>query len=216
MRGLLAGIALALATPAGAQTLGKPAPGIVRVRLNTAMGPIILALDARHAPRSTANFLAYVDDGRLDGTYFYRSARAANSPKTGFIQGGIAQDVRRSLPPVPLETTAKTGIRHLDATVSMARRDPPDSATGNFSLTVGPAPGLDAKGKFLGYAAFGRVVGGMATVRKILALPSGYGTGAMRGQMILKPVAIISARRIDGVPKPTGRVKPWLINIPKR
>lgn len=208
MRRWLVLLALAFATPAAAQ-------GIVRVRLHTTMGDIVIALDARHAPKSTANFLAYVDDGRLDGTYFYRAARAANSPKTGFIQGGIGQDVRRSLPPVPLETTAKTGIRHLDATISLARRDPPDSATGNFSLTVGPAPGLDAGGKFPGYAAFGRVVGGMDVVRRILALPSGYGTGAMRGQMIFKPVPILTARRIDGTPKPTGRVKPWLINVPR-
>lgn len=209
----LALVALLAAAPAVAQPGARP--GVVRVQLHTAMGDIVVALDAKHAPKSTANFLAYVDDGRLDGTYFYRTARAANSPKTGFIQGGIAQDVRRSLPPVPLETTAKTGIRHLDATISLARRDPPDSATGNFSLTVGPAPGLDAKGKFLGYAAFGRVAGGMDVVRRILALPSGYGTGAMRGQMILKPVPILYAKRLDGTPKPTGRVKPWLINLPR-
>lgn len=35
----------------------------------------------------------------------------------------------------------------------------------------------------------------------------------MRGQMIIKPVKILRARRIDGKPKPTRGVKPWLIGL---
>jgi peptidyl-prolyl cis-trans isomerase A (cyclophilin A) len=31
----------------------------------------------------------------------------------------------------------------------------------------------------------------------------------MRGQMILEPVRIVRAVRIDGTPKPTGRPKIW-------
>ena len=187
-------------------------PDTVRVRLETSFGPIVLALDARRAPKTTANFLAYVDDGRLDGTSFYRAARAKSDPKRGFIQGGIDTDARRILfPPVPLEPTSKTGIRHLDATITMARHARPDSATGNFSLTVGAVPTLDAKGSYLGYAAFGRIISGMPVVKRILALPSGGGSGTMRGQMIFKPVKILRAVRLDGTPKPTGRVKPWLL-----
>jgi peptidyl-prolyl cis-trans isomerase A (cyclophilin A) len=37
----------------------------------------------------------------------------------------------------------------------------------------------------------------------------------MRGQMILRPVRLIRAERLDGVPKPTGKVKPWLIKVPR-
>jgi peptidyl-prolyl cis-trans isomerase A (cyclophilin A) len=33
----------------------------------------------------------------------------------------------------------------------------------------------------------------------------------MRGQMILRPVRIARAVRLDGVPRPTGRPKVWLI-----
>ena len=81
-----------------------------------------------------------------------------------------------------------TGLRHLDATVSMARGDSPSSAGGNFVLTVGPTPQMDARPGYPGYAAFGRVVGGMDLVKRILALPSGGGMDAMKGQMILRPV----------------------------
>ena len=106
--------------------------------------------------------------------------------------------------PFPHESTAKTGIRHLDATISMARRSEPGSAGGNFFITVGPMPSMDAKGAYAGYAAFGRVVSGMPVVRRILAKPTAGGSEAMRGQMIARPIRIVSARRLDGVAKPTG------------
>ena len=208
MRILLIALALiGLAAPAQAQT--------VRVRLNTSEGAIVLALDARRAPKTVANFLAYVDDGRLDGTDFYRTARRKAAPKFGFVQGGIGTDARRMLPPLPLEATNVTGIRHTDGTISMAHGPNPDSANANFSIMVGDNPSLDARDSFRGFAAFGRVIGGMDVVRRILAKPSGGGRDAMRGQMILKPVRIVSAQRLDGVPRPTGRVKPWLIGQPR-
>jgi peptidyl-prolyl cis-trans isomerase A (cyclophilin A) len=206
---LLAAIVAVVSATALSQT--APRPGIVRVRLDTSGGPITLALDARRAPATTANFLAYVDDGRFDGTVFYRAARGKADPKRGFIQGGIRQDAKRILPPFKLESTSVTGLRHLDATVSMARGDSPSSAGGNFVLTVGPTPQMDARPGYPGYAAFGRVVGGMDLVKRILALPSGGGMDAMKGQMILRPVVIRRAVRLDGRPRPTGLPKVWLL-----
>jgi peptidyl-prolyl cis-trans isomerase A (cyclophilin A) len=190
-----------------APVLAAPA-GIVRVRLVTSSGPIVLALDARHAPKTTANFMAYVDDGRFDGITFYRAWRNKVAPQFGFIQGGIRTDARRILPPFPLETTAKTGIHHTDGTISMARRGDPASAGGNFFITVGVLPNMDAHGAEPGYAAFGHVVGGMDTVRRILAQPTG---GGMGGQMLLREVKLIKAVRLDGTAKPTSLPRPWLI-----
>lgn len=204
-------LALALLGTAAAPPANRPQPGILRVRLDTSAGPIILALDAKHAPGTTANFMAYVDDGRLDDTAFYRATRGKRDAHTGFIQGGIGTDAKRILPPFPFEPTTKTGIRHLDATVSMARGASPDSAGGNFVLTVGPAPAMDARPPALGYAAFGHVIDGMATVKRILALPTGGGMDEFKDQMILKPVTIVRAVRLDGVAKPTGGPKVWLL-----
>ena len=187
-------------------------PGTVRVRLQTAAGPITLALDGRHAPKTTANFLLYVDDGRLEGTTVFRAARAKGRPG-GFIEGGIGTDPRRVLPPVPLEPTSRTGLRHVDGAVSMARFDPPNSATGNFSIMVGANPGMDAHGGAPGYAVFGRVIAGMDVVKRILAMPASGGTGAMKGQALDRPVRILKAERLDGVPHPTGRPKPWALGL---
>jgi peptidyl-prolyl cis-trans isomerase A (cyclophilin A) len=195
--------------------LASPEPPVVRVRLETSAGPIVVALDTRRAPATSANFLAYVDDGRFDDTSFYRAARSSRTPGNGFIQGGIRTDAKRILPPFELETTDRTGIRHLDATISMARGESARSAGGNFVLTAGPAPALDARPGFPGYAAFGRVVGGMVTVKRILAVPTGGGSGAMKGQMILKPVRLIRAVRLDGEARPTGRPRVWKL-VPRR
>lgn len=210
MRILVAVLALFLTAAAGPQQ-----PATVRVRLVTSAGNIVLALDARRAPKTVANFMAYVDDGRLDGTQFYRSARRKGNPGQGFVQGGIGTDARRMLPSPPLESTLQTGIRHLDATISMAHGPNPDGANCNFSIMVGPNPGLDAKPGYRGFAAFGKVVTGMDVVKRMLAMPTGGGRDAMKDQMILKPVQILRAERLDGVARPTGYVKPWLLGAPR-
>lgn len=194
----------------------RPTPGYTRVAIETSVGTITVAVDNKRAPRTSANFLAYVDDGRFDGVRFYRAARRKSDPRLGLIQGGIDTDARRSLPPIPHEPTSKTGIRHLDATLSMARPNRPDSAMGNFFITAGATPNMDARGDYIGYAAFGHVVAGMDVVRRILAMPTCCGSGPMRGQMIIKPVTILRARRLDGVARPTRGVKPWLIGLRRK
>lgn len=211
MRILVAFLAFLVLAPASAAQQ-RSAPGMIRVKIETSEGAIVLALDAKRAPKTTANFLAYVDDGRLDETGFYRASRRTGNPKFGFVQGGVASDARRILPSPPLEPTNVTGIRHTDGTISMAHGANIDGATGNFSIMVGDNPSLDARGSGRnGYAAFGRVVSGMDVVRKILAKPTGGGRGPMRGQILQPPVKILRAVRMDGTPQPTGRVKPWLI-----
>jgi peptidyl-prolyl cis-trans isomerase A (cyclophilin A) len=56
----------------------------------------------------------------------------------------------------------------------------------------------------------------MDVVKKILAVPTCCGSGPMRGQMIIKPIAILRARRLDGTPKPSRGVKPWLIGLNRK
>lgn len=207
MRFLLPLLAL-VAVPAEAQRADRATPGWVRVRLDTAAGPIVLALDQRHAPATTANFMRYVDDGRFDGVSFYRTARNKRSPQYGFVQSGIRTDARRFLDTIPHESTKATGIKHLDMTISMARRGPPGSANGNWFITVGAMPSMDWSPQFPGYAAFGRVVGGQATVKRILAMPT---TQAMKGTLLRQTVLVRRAVRLDGTPKPTKYPRPWLI-----
>ncbi|MGS1015443.1 peptidylprolyl isomerase [Allosphingosinicella humi] len=174
------------------------APASVRVRLQTSEGPIVIALEMKRAPITAANFLSYVDEKRFDGTKFYRAARSKTKPGTGLVQGGINHAAVRARLPIEHEPTSRTGLRHVDGTVSMAR-NAPGSAMGDFFITVGASPYLDARPGSVGYAAFGRVVEGMDIVRKMLAAPTypGGRSEQTMGQTIIKPIRILSARRVD-------------------
>jgi peptidyl-prolyl cis-trans isomerase A (cyclophilin A) len=176
-----------------------PLPDVVRVRLDTETGPILLALDHKRAPITAANFVRYVEQHRFEGTYFYRAARTKGATGRGFVQGGIRHSARRAFPPIAHEPTSKTGLKHVDGAVSMARAEP-SGAMGDFFIIVGGAmPAMDAHGGEPGFAVFGRVEDGMDTVRHILAAPTvaGAGRGPMRGQMIEKPIRIIAAKRVE-------------------
>ena len=172
----------------------KNLPDIVRIRIETDAGTIVVALDHKHAPVTTTNFIRYVDDHRFDGTNFYRASRNKWAPKEGFIQGGIAHSARLMLPPIRLEPTSETGLRHRDGTISMAHATP-DTAMGDFTIDIGDQPGLDAKpgsskAEDKGYAAFGQVVEGMDVARRILAAPA-------VGETIKAPVKIVRVTRAE-------------------
>lgn len=189
----IAAALLLLLLPLAAASAQKP----VRVVLDTSEGTITIELAMRQAPVTADNFLKYAEQKKFDGTYFYRASRTKNAPGRGFIQGGIRGAVRRALPPIAHEPTSKTGLKHVDATVSMAR-GAPGSAMGDFFITVGPTPSMDAKPGNPGFAAFGKVVKGMDVVKRILAQPTvpNAGSGGMRGQYLAKPVRILSAKRV--------------------
>ena len=183
-------LALLIALPAHA----APLP---RVRLDTSIGPIVIEVDTRRAPISANNFLAYAQEKRFDGTTFYRAARNKSDPGRGLVQGGINHKVVRARLPIAHEPTSKTGLKHVDGTVSMAR-NAPGTAMGDFFITLGPSPYLDARQGSVGYAAFGRVVAGMPLVKRILAMktyPGGRSKETM-GQYITQPVRILRARRL--------------------
>ena len=190
-------LALLLAAPVPAAA----APATVKVALKTAEGTIVIALDMKRAPITAGNFLAYVDQKKLDGTTFYRAARAIGNPKRGFIQGGVHRDARRSLPPIAHEPTSQTGLTHSAGALS-APRWAPGTARGDFTILLEPAPAYDANpsapGDNLGYAVFGRVVEGMDIVRRIHQAPTSAteGEGVMRGQMLSPQIRIITARRV--------------------
>lgn len=196
----------ALASAAVAQPAATPAakPDTVNVAVNTDLGTITLALDAKRAPVTTANFLRYVDQRRFDGTVFYRVMRLDwGTPPNGLIQGGVQGDPKRVLKPIKHEPTSETGILHKAGAISMARYAP-GTATGDFSILVSDQPGLDANPtaadpeSVAGFAAFGHVVEGMDVVRKIYDVPLSptAGVGVMKGQMIAKPVRIVTMRRV--------------------
>jgi len=195
-RSLLGGAGLLLGGPLGAYAqTARP-----RVAIQTSHGVIVVELEDKKAPITSANFLRYVDKKKFDGGSFYRASRAKGAPEKGSIQAGPSIRTRR-FAPIAHESTKLTGIRHKAGTISMARNEP-GSATADFFICASPMAYLDAKpgaaGDNQGFAAFGTVVKGMDVVRKILAsktdgVPQ---NPSMKGQMINPPVAIVSVRRL--------------------
>ena len=178
--------------------IATPAVAAPRVALQTSLGTIVVELADKQAPITSKNFLRYVEAGKLDGTSFYRAARSKTNPHLGFVQGGIDHNYKRAFFSIDHEPTSKTGLKHVDGTISMAR-NAPGTAMGDFFITVGAAPYLDARPGYPGYAAFGRVVKGMDVVKKILAAPTwiGRGRGALKDQVIVKRIRIVTAKRIN-------------------
>ena len=180
-------------------------PGEVLVRLETALGTIDLAIDTKSAPITAANFLKYVDGGFYDGGRFHRATRPDNytpvppdRPMMEVVQAGIDPERRRQgFPPIPLERTSVTGLRHVIGTVSMARTPAADSARSDFFICLDDQPSLDFGGKRFadaqGAAAFGRVVRGMDVVRRIQQQP-------VEKQALTPPIPITRASRLPSVP----------------
>lgn len=186
----------AAAEKAAQTPAAKPLADLVRVRIETDKGPIVVDLDAKRAPVTAANFVRYSREGRFDGTSFYRAAPTKGQPGRGFIQGGIRRDAKRMLPAIAHEPTGRTGLRHERGTISMARAEEGAGAMGDFFITLSRMPAMDEGPGRPGFAAFGRVVEGMDVADAILAAPTvaNAGRGAMRGQMLETPVRIRQVR----------------------
>jgi peptidyl-prolyl cis-trans isomerase A (cyclophilin A) len=202
-RVILAGMASwSVSLPALATGTQDLRPRKVRVMLTTALGAIEVAVDLAHAPISGGDFLKYVDRRLFDGSAFYRSVRPDNDinpVKIDVIQGGLMDD-RKLLPPIPHEPTSKTGLHHLDGTISTARDKPGTGSAGAFFICIGDQPELDFGGRRnpdrQGFAAFGRVVHGMDVVRAIWKSKTGAPDGGMGAQKLTPPIEIVSAKRI--------------------
>jgi peptidyl-prolyl cis-trans isomerase A (cyclophilin A) len=202
MRTLALRLTLCLAIlAAAAPAAQRPGPGEVVVRIETPFGTIDLAIDEKRAPLTAANFLQYVDGGFYDGGRFHRATRPdnytpapPNRPMMQVVQAGISPDRRGdAFPPIPLERTSVTGLRHVVGTVSMARSPEADSARSDFFICLDDQPSLDFGGLRFddgqGAAAFGRVVAGLDVLRQIQQQP-------VEKQALTPPVPITKASRV--------------------
>ena len=169
---------------------------IIPISMETELGSIQLELYPDRAPITVFNFLRYVDQNRYEDLHFYRVVHMENQPdndvKIEVIQGGLGFDKHpMELPTIVHETTDKTGIRHLNGTLSMARMEP-GTASSEIFICINDQPELDYSGKRnpddQGFAAFGKVISGMDVVRKIQLLPE-------TNQMLDKVVKVNSIQR---------------------
>ena len=165
-----------------------------KVRLTTAMGDIVLQLDAEKAPKTVANFVQYVKAGQYNGTVFHRVI-------DGFMikGGGMTPDMEEKPTRAPIPLESKNGLSNQRGTVSMARTQVPDSATAQFFINLADNNRLDAANSpdGNGYAVFGKVTEGMDVVDKIRAVPTGNKAGHQnvpQTPILIKKATILSEK----------------------
>jgi peptidyl-prolyl cis-trans isomerase B (cyclophilin B) len=164
-----------------------------KVELHIAGGGVItLELDEQKAPKTVANFLAYVKKGHYDGTIFHRVI-------DGFMVqgGGFAPGMTQKPTDAQIQNEANNGLKNAKYTVAMARTSDPHSASAQFFINVSDNAFLNhtaptAQG--WGYAVFGKVVGGQDVVDRITKVPTGnrggHGDVPKQDVVVEKAVAV--------------------------
>ena len=164
-----------------------------KVVLDTSNGKIVLELYPEKAPETVKNFLNYVDEKFYDRTIFHRVI-----PKFMIQGGGFTADMNRKPTGAPIKNEADKGLNNDRGTIAMARTGDPHSATAQFFISTVNNDFLNHKSKTQqgwGYAAFGRVVEGMATVDAISSVKTT--TRGPYRDVPVEPVVIKSARRLE-------------------
>jgi cyclophilin family peptidyl-prolyl cis-trans isomerase len=179
------------AAPAPPKKAAPAGPPVVV--MTTSKGVIRIELHPDKAPKTVANFLAYVDDKFYDGTIFHRVMRDF------MIQGGgFTADMAEKNTRAPVDNESQGGESNVRGSISMARTSEPHSATAQFFINHANNRMLDfgAQGaNQWGYAVFGRVIEGMDVVDAIAGVPTGNKAGHQN--VPLENVVIESVRRAN-------------------
>jgi peptidyl-prolyl cis-trans isomerase B (cyclophilin B) len=141
------------------------------VKLHTNHGVITLELDEARAPKTVANFLAYVKSGHYDGTVFHRVINGFMLQGGGFTPGMEQKPTNASI-----ENEAANGLKNTKYTVAMARTQAPHSASAQFFINVVDNDFLNHTAPTpagFGYCVFGKVVDGTDVVEKIKGVKTG-------------------------------------------
>jgi peptidyl-prolyl cis-trans isomerase B (cyclophilin B) len=139
------------------------------IKLHTNHGVIALELDAEKAPKTVANFVAYVEAGHYDNTIFHRVIDGFMVQGGGFESGMKQKPTRESV-----ENEAKNGLKNERGSIAMARTSDPHSASAQFFINLSDNGFLDYPGQDgWGYCVFGKVVEGMDVVDKIKNVKTG-------------------------------------------
>ncbi len=133
-------------------------------RFTTNLGSFEAEIYEDKAPRTAKNFLDLAQKGFYDGTIFHRVI-------DGFmIQGGDPTGTGRGGPGYSIKDEFSPALKHdVEGILSMANAGP-NTGGSQFFITLAATPWLNSK-----HAIFGRITGGMDTVRKIGKVQTGSG-----------------------------------------
>lgn len=165
-----------------------------QVKVDTNMGAFVIELNAKAAPKTVENFLAYVKSGFYKNTLFHRVIPNFMIQGGGFVMGMEEKDSR-----APIALESRNGLSNVRGTIAMARTNDPNSATSQFFINVRDNRFLDANqaqdGN--GYAVFGKVVSGMSTVDAIARVKThsvGYYDDVPIRDVVIKNMSVIKGK----------------------
>ncbi|WP_422010772.1 peptidylprolyl isomerase [Roseateles sp.] len=135
----------------------------------TSSGEIVVELYDTYSPQTVANFYKYVAAGFYTKTLIHRVDRDFVIQGGGYTSGMVAK--APLYPAIKLESN--NGLSNLRGTLAMARRSDADSATSQFFFNVKDNTSLDYQNAANpGYAVFGRIISGLATLDAINVVPT--------------------------------------------
>ncbi len=160
------------------------------IRFTTTKGVFDVELNPKAAPKTVANFEAYVKEGFYNGTIFHRVI-------DGFMiqGGGFTPDLVQKPTHEPIENEAANGLKNDKYTIAMARTMAPHSATSQFFINTSDNDFLNytmPSPQGWGYAVFGKVVKGMEVIDAI-----GKGRTARRGMYADVPVEDVVIEKVE-------------------
>lgn len=165
-----------------------------QVKVDTNMGAFVIELNAKAAPKTVENFLAYVRSGFYKNTLFHRVIPNFMIQGGGFVMGMEEKDTR-----APIALESRNGLSNVRGTIAMARTNDSNSATSQFFINVRDNRFLDANqaqdGN--GYAVFGKVVSGMSTVDAIARVKThsvGYYDDVPIRDVVIKNMSVIKGK----------------------
>ncbi len=124
--------------------------------IHTNRGDIVIALDAKNAPKTVNNFVFLAQDGFYDGVTFHRVIRDF------MIQGGDPSGTGLGGPGYKFEDEVRTNpLKHETGVLSMANAGPNTNGS-QFFITHSPQPHLNGR-----HTVFGKVTSGMDVVNAI-------------------------------------------------
>jgi peptidyl-prolyl cis-trans isomerase B (cyclophilin B) len=166
---------------------------MAQVLLKTNKGDITLTLDAVKAPKTVANFLAYVKSGHYDGTIFHRVI------DNFMIQGGgMAPGMKQKPTQAEIENEANNGLKNVNGSIAMARTSEPHSASSQFFINVNDNDFLNHTAPTVqgwGYAVFGAVSDGMDVVnaiRKVKTGSSGFHQDVPTEDVVIEKATVLA------------------------
>ena len=164
---------LAIATLALAFQIQLAQAANPKVKMETSKGTMIIELYPEKAPKTVANFLAYVNAGTYENTIFHRVIKDFMNQG-----GGFTADFKKVASNDPIQNEADNGLKNLKYTVAMARTSAPHSATNQFFINTADNAFLDHSEKSMrgwGYTVFGKIIEGQNIAGAISRVETGSG-----------------------------------------